>query len=306
MLEGLDNSWTEVGSDSRTVTYTALPAREYRFRVQGATNSSQWSELGAELEIIILPPWWNTWWFRTADALAALLVIWSVYRYRMRQIAKQFDIRIDAQVNERMRIARDLHDTLLQSFQGAAFQFQAARKLLLRNADNAMQVVDEAIHAAEEGITEGRTAIRDLRPEPAAQRNLPELLNATCRELGTAQELNGHAPSYQVLVEGKQRDLSPVLQDEVYRISREVVRNAFAHAVAGHIEVEIRYDQDQLRVRIRDDGEGIDPKFLEDGGRPGHWAYRGCASGLSKLGHNWRFGAKWVRVLRCNSLFPAP
>ena len=102
----------------------------------------------------------------------------------MRQIAQQFTIRIDAQVNERTRIARDLHDTLLQSFQGAAFQFQAARKLLLRNADNAMQVVDEAIQAAEEGITEGRTAIRDLRPEPAAQRDLPELLNAACRELG--------------------------------------------------------------------------------------------------------------------------
>ena len=121
----------------------------------------------------IQPAWWNTWWFRTAYVLAAILAIWSVYRYRVSQISEQFNIRIDAQVNERMRIARELHDTLLQSFQGAAFQFQAARKLLLRNADNAMQVVDEAIHAAEEGITEGRTAIRDLRPEPAAQRSLP-------------------------------------------------------------------------------------------------------------------------------------
>ena len=115
--------------------------------------------------------------------------------------------------------------------------------MLLRNAGNAMQAVDEAIHAAEEGITEGRAAIRDLRPEPAAQRNLPELLNAAGRELATAQELNGHAPSYHVLVEGKQQDLSPMLQDEVYRISREVIRNAFTHAAASHIEVEIRYDQ---------------------------------------------------------------
>lgn len=284
MLEGLDNSWTEVGSDGRTVTYTALPARKYRFRVQGATNSSQWSEPGAELAIIILPPWWNTWWFRTAYALAALLVIWSVYRYRMLQIAKQFDIRIDAQVNERMRIARDLHDTLLQSFQGAAFQFQAARKLLLRNADNAMQVVDEAIHAAEEGITEGRAAIRDLRPEPAAQRNLSELLNAACRELATGQELNGNAPSYQVLVEGKQQNLSPMLQDEVYRISREVVRNAFAHAAASHLEVEIRYDHDQLRLRIRDDGKGIDPKIVEAGGVSGHFGIPGMRERAQRIG----------------------
>jgi ligand-binding sensor domain-containing protein/signal transduction histidine kinase len=284
MLEGLDNSWTEVGSDSRTVIYTALPARKYRFRVQGATNSSQWSEPGAELEIIILPPWWNTWWFRTGYALAALLVVWSIYRYRVRQIAQQFDIRIDAQVSERMRIARDLHDTLLQSFQGAAFQFQAARKLLLRQADNAMEVVDEAIHAAEEGITEGRTAIRDLRPEPAAQRNLPELLNAACRELATAQELNGHAPSYQVLVEGKQRDLPPMLQDEVYRISREVVRNAFAHAAAGHIEVEIRYDHDHLQLRIRDDGKGLDPKIVEAGGVSGHFGILGMRERAQRIG----------------------
>jgi ligand-binding sensor domain-containing protein/signal transduction histidine kinase len=289
MLEGLDNSWTEVGSDGRTVTYTALPARKYRFRVQGATNSSQWSEPGAELEIIILPPWWNTWWFRTAYALAALLIIWSVYSYRMRQIAEQVNIRIDAQVNERMRIARDLHDTLLQSFQGAAFQFQAARKLLLRNAGNAMQVVDEAIHAAEEGITEGRAAIRDLRPEPAAQRNLPELLNAACRELATGQELNGNAPSYQVLVEGKQQNLSPMLQDEVYRISREVVRNAFAHAAASHIEVEIRYEYGQLRVRIRDDGNGIDPKILEAGGTSGHFGIPGMRERAQRIGSRLNF-----------------
>jgi ligand-binding sensor domain-containing protein/two-component sensor histidine kinase len=292
-LEGLNKSWTEVGSGGRTLTYTALPARKYRLRVQGATNSSQWSEPGALLEIVVLPPWWNTWWFRTTYALAALLLVWSLYRYRMRQIVQQFNIRIDAQVNERTRIARDLHDTLLQSFQGAAFQFQAARKLLLRNADNAMEVVDEAIHAAEEGITEGRTAIRDLRPEPAAQRNLPELLNAACGELATARALSGPAPGYKVLVEGKQRDLSPTLQDEIYRITREAVRNAFAHAAAANIEVEIRYDQAQLRVLVRDDGKGVDPKILEDGGRPGHWGISGMRERAQRIGAQLAF---WSEV----------
>ena len=152
-----------------------------------------------------------------------------------------------------------------------------------------MQVVDDAIHAAEEGITEGRTAIRDLRPEPAAQRSLPELLNTACRELTTTQELNGHAPSYQALVEGKQQELSPMLQDEVYRISREAVWNAFAHAAAGHIEVEIRYDQDQLRVRIRDDGKGIDAKILEQGGRPGHWGISGMRERARRIGSQLAF-----------------
>lgn len=284
MLEGLDNSWTEVGGDSRTVTYSALAARKYRFRVQGATNRSRWSEPGAELEIVILPAWWNTWWFRTAYGLVALLIVWSAYRYRMRQIAEQFSIRIDAQVNERMRIARDLHDTLLQSFQGAAFQFQAARRLLLRNADNAMEVVDGAIHAAEEGITEGRAAIQDLRPEAASQRDLLELLRAAGHELGETHRGDGNVPTFSVIVEGKQRDLSLVFQDEIYRISREAIRNAFTHAVASHIEVEIRYDQNQLRLRFRDDGRGIDPEVLEAGGRSGHFGIPGMRERAQQIG----------------------
>jgi signal transduction histidine kinase len=191
---------------------------------------------------------------------------------------------MQAQVSERTRIAQELHDTLLQSFQGAALQFQAARKLLLRNADNAMRVVDDAIHAAEEGITEGRAAIRDLRPEPASQRDFPELLKAAGHELVGAQEPDGLLPSFHVIVEGKQRALPPMLQDEVYRISRELIRNAFAHAAAGHIEVEIRYDQDQLRVRIRDDGKGIDARILEQGGRPGHWGISGMRERAQRIG----------------------
>ena len=124
------------------------------------------------------PAYYQTTWFRLLCVAAFLLLLWVLYQLRLQQLQHQFTIGLEARVNERTRVARELHDTLLQSFQGAVFQFQAARKLLLRNTGNAMQVVDEAIQAAEEGITEGRTAIRDLRPEPAAQRDLAELLNA--------------------------------------------------------------------------------------------------------------------------------
>lgn len=196
----------------------------------------------------------------------------------------QFAAGLEQRVNERTRIARELHDTLLQSFQGAVFQFQAARKLLHRNADNAMVVVDEAIHAAEEGITEGRAAIRDLRPEPAAQRDLPALLNDAGRELATALEQNEPAPGYRVVVEGKQEDLSPMLQDEVYRISREVIRNAFTHAAARLIEVEIRYDENELRLRIRDDGKGMDPEILRAGEVSGHWGIPGMRERAQRIG----------------------
>ena len=211
-------------------------------------------------------------------------------------IARRFiELRLQERVGERLRIARELHDTLLQSFHGLMFQFQAARNMLPRRPENenAMKVLDEAILATEEAITEGRDAIRDLRPAEITQRNLPELLNAAGHELAGSQELNGHSPNFRVTVEGKQQTLSPMLQDEVYRISREVIRNAFKHAVASRIEVEIRYDEDQLRLRIRDDGKGIDPKILKAGGQSGHWGIPGIRERAERIGSRLQF---WSEV----------
>ena len=287
-LDGQDPNWREVIND-RQVQYSNLPPGNYRFRVIASNNSGVWNETGATLAFSIAPAYYQTAWFRALCGAALLLLLWVLYQLRLQQLRHQFTIGLEARVNERTRVARELHDTLLQSFQGAVFQFQAARKLLLRNTGNAMQVVDEAIQAAEEGITEGRTAIHDLRPEPAAQRGLPELLNAAGYELASAQQPDGHRSTFGVVVEGRQRTLPPMLQDEVYRISREVIRNAFAHAAASHIEVEVRYDQDQLRVRIRDDGKGIDPKILEGGGQSGHWGISGMRERAQQIGSHLDF-----------------
>jgi signal transduction histidine kinase/ligand-binding sensor domain-containing protein len=287
-LEGHDEEWQEAGI-RRQAFYNDLPPRKYRFRVIACNSDGVWNEIGASLDFSIRPAYYQTVLFRLCCVAVFLLLLWAAYLFRVRQLEARFAAGLETRIDERMRIARELHDTLLQSFQGALYQIQAARRLLLRNADNGMGILDEAIQAAREGITEGRAAIQDLRPEQAAQRNLPEMLKAASRELATAQEQNGHPPSYQVLVEGKQRDLSPIVQDEAYRISREVVRNAFAHAAASHIEVEIRYDQDHLRVRIRDDGKGIDPKVLEDDGRPGHWGIPGMRERAQRVGAQLEF-----------------
>ncbi|MGD0730672.1 MAG: two-component regulator propeller domain-containing protein [Terracidiphilus sp.] len=283
MLEGHDAGWQEPGT-RREAFYNDLPPKKYRFRVIACNNDGVWNETGASLDFSILPAYYQTGWFRALCGAALLLLLWALYQLRLQQLRHQFTIGTEARVNERTRIARELHDTLLQSFQGAAFQFQAARKLLLRNADNAMTVVDEAIHAAEEGIAEGRAAIRDLRPEPAAERDLPELLKAAGDELAGAHEADRLRASFDVIVEGKPQALPSMLQDEVFRVSREVLRNAFAHAAASHVEVEIRYDQDQFQVRIRDDGKGVDPKILETGGRPGHFGIPGMRERAQRIG----------------------
>jgi signal transduction histidine kinase len=200
-------------------------------------------------------------------------------------IARRFiELSLEERVGERIRIARELHDTLLQGFQGLMGQIQAAINILPRKPEKAKQLLEEAVFGTEQAIAEGRDAIRDLRPEPVAQRDLPELLNAAGKELAIAHEGNGSTPAFRVTVEGEPRRLFVMLQDEVYRIAREVIRNAFHHAAASRIEVEVHYDEDRLRLRIRDDGKGIDPEVVAAGGRQGHWGISGMRERAKRIG----------------------
>jgi ligand-binding sensor domain-containing protein len=283
-LEGLDETWHEVGSDERLATYTTLPAASYTFRVQGATSRGVWSEPGASVRIEILPPLWGTWWFRSACGILMLVSLWFAYRLHLRRITWKFNMRLEERVGERARIARELHDTLLQSFHGVLFRFQAARNMLPRRLEEAVEALDGALDTAEQAIAEGRDAIQDIRSGPAVQNDLAQLLTATGQELARSQEGDRDPATFRVTVEGERQDLSPMVQDEVYRIAREVLRNAFRHARARQIEAEIRYDDRSLRLRIRDDGKGIDPGVLEEGERPGHWGLLGMRERAKRIG----------------------
>src|SRR5258708_16466636 len=155
----------------------------YTFRAQGATSRGAWSEPGLELAVEILPPWWNTWWFRASCVAAFLALLWALYQYRLHQIAQEFDLRME----ERTRIARELHDTLLQSFHGLLFRFQAARNMLPRRLEEGIEALDGALDTAEQAIAEGRDAIQDLRSSPAVQNHLAQSLTATGPELTPSQ-----------------------------------------------------------------------------------------------------------------------
>jgi signal transduction histidine kinase len=210
--------------------------------------------------------------------------LWGAYLFRVRQLQEQFAASLETRIDERTRIARDLHDTLLQSFLALMFQFQAARNMVPRRPEDAVHALDEAIGATSKAITESREAISDLRLDPLAQGDLPELLKAAGRELAMTEGANGHPATFRVTVEGKPQTLSALIQDEVHRIAREAIRNAFRHASASRIEAEIHYDQDQLRLRVRDDGKGINPKIVADGGRPGHWGIPGILERANRIG----------------------
>jgi signal transduction histidine kinase len=282
-LEGQDSDWREV-VNNRQVQYSNLAPKHYRFRVKACNNDGVWNEAGTFLDFSIAPAWYQSTWFRVSCAASFLLMLWALYQLRLRQLAHQFNLTLETRVNERTRIARDLHDTLLQSFHGLLFRIQAARNMLPRRPEEAIEALDGVIGKAEQAITEGRDAIHDLRTELAGEGDLEHLLTATGQEFSGSQDANSDSAIFRLTVEGTEQTMAPILQDEIYRIAREVLRNAFLHARAHQIEAEIRYDERLFRLRIRDDGKGIDPKVLDAGGRAGHWGLPGIRERAKQIG----------------------
>jgi len=283
-LENFEPGWNEVGSKQRLAAYTNLDPGEYVFRVQGANSDGVWNEEGVSLPILITPPWWRTNWFRALFAVALLTLLWAAYQLRVRQLHRQFAMTLEARVGERTRIARDLHDTLLQSFQGLVFRFQVARYHLPDRPEDASDALDSALVSADQALAEGRSAIQELRSAPFKGSNLEQMLLATGRELASSQNGKDSAPPLRVIVEGKRRVERAMIREETYRIARELLRNAYRHAHAQSIEAELRYDDDAFLLIVRDDGKGIDPKLLKDRGRAGHWGLPGMYERAEGIG----------------------
>ena len=204
-----------------------------------------------------------------------------LYRFRIRQVARQYRT-LDERVSERTRIARELHDTLLQSFHGLLLRFQTASYLLPDRPAEAKEKLDGAIEHAAKAITEGRDAVQGLRHRPSKVTISRSRSGPSASELATLA--SGLRPALHVAVEGETRELHPILRDEIYKIAAEALRNAFRHAHAGRVEVEIRYDTEQFRLRVRDDGKGIDPKVLASQGREGHYGLRGMPERAALIG----------------------
>ena len=272
-LEAVDTAWRDAGS-RRQAFYNDLPPGKYRFVVSASNGDNLWNEAGATMNLEVPPAFNQTTWFRVSCVLAFFALLWALYRYRLYQIKHEFDARLEERVGERTRIARDFHDTLLQSFQGVLFRFQAVRELHRARPAEAEEILESALDQAAQAITEGREAVQGLRASTVETNDLAVAIKNLGGEL--AAEGSGHSSAgLSVEVEGTSRTLHPIVRDEIYRIAGEALRNAFRHAEANQIEVEVHYDERQLRLRIRDDGKGIDPKFLTSEGREGHFGMHG-------------------------------
>jgi len=281
-LEGQDTEWREVVND-REAQYSNLSPGPYRFRVIASNNSGVWNELGDALEFSVAPAYYQTNWFRALCAAALLILVWAAYQFRVRQLHRQLALTLETRVRERTSIARELHDTLLQSFQGLMLRFEIVSQLLPERPIEAKEKLESAMKQAADAITEGRDAVQGLRASTVQTNDLARAVNTLGEELANDPASHG-SPAFRVTVEGEPRDLHPILRDEIYRIAAEALRNVFHHAEARQLEVEIRYDNQQFRLRVRDDGKGMDAAALSGQGLEGHYGLPGMRERARLIG----------------------
>jgi hypothetical protein len=276
ILEGLNKEWNQVRSDQRVASYSTLPAGIYTFRVQGATIHGPWSEPGAQLRIEILPPWWNALWFRASFGTLLLLVGLAVYNYRLHQIARTITARFDDRLAERTRIARDLHDTFLQTIQGG--------KLV---ADDALDEPSDPVRMRRameklsgwlgQATQEGRAALNSLRTSTIETNDLAQALQRVTED--------GIIPGSMAVtfsVVGDAKKMHAIVRDEIYRIGYEAIRNACLHSSASCLEIELTYGQD-LALRVADNGVGID-SAVANLGKHGHFGLEGMRERAVRIG----------------------
>ena len=282
-LAGVDRDWQDA-QGRRSAYYTNLGPGDYRFRVMAANDSDVWNETGAELRFRITPRFVQTPWFLALCFLAALAALFLAYLMHMRQVATRLRERMEGRHLERERIARELHDTLLQSIQGLVLRFQAIARKVPRH-DNLRIAMESALDLADEVIAEGRDRVRDLRTEAAtASLGLPDALHQLGAELAAEE-----GPEFHFAQEGRAWTLDPIVRDEIYQIAREALANAFRHARARTVSATLRYERTRLVLRVGDDGCGLPEEVLETGAKPGHWGLTGMCERADTLGATLRF-----------------
>lgn len=266
-LHGVDREWHDAGT-RRDVMFNNLGPGSYRFQVTAANEDGVWNPTGAEVTVRIPPRFVQTLWFKALIAALAAVLLYCLYRFRLRQLTRRMDDLVNARLTERARIARGLHDTLLQSVQGLIMFFNAQARRLPHGAEE-RQKIDQTLAVADQLMSEGRDYILDLRAATE-----PRELGEALRDYGTVllQE------RLTVSVPGVPCQLLPMVRGELHAIAREALFNAARHAQASTVEVLVEYGQDSLHLSVRDDGCG------GAGERPGHYGLRGMRERADAIG----------------------
>jgi signal transduction histidine kinase/streptogramin lyase len=270
-LEGFDKEWSSP-TTRRYASYTNLPSGTYTFRVQAANNDGLWNLAGAEVQFRILPPIYRRWWFVLGVTLAVAVLAISLHRLRLRRL----QLRFNAVLAERNRIAREIHDTLAQDFVGVSLQLDVVSQLLAHNkVSEATSALNATRRLVKAGLEEARQSIWNLRAN-SRQGSLPSRVTALARRFSTGDL------TVKAKIGGAYRELPSPIEDEVLKIMQEAITNVQRHASAKAVDVHCQYQQDRLVVQINDDGHGFS---VDDGTeKPGHFGLWGMRERAASLG----------------------
>jgi signal transduction histidine kinase/ligand-binding sensor domain-containing protein len=275
-LEGRDTEWQDSGT-RRQAFYTDLRPGHYRFRAIASNNDGVWNETGAAVDLEIPPAFGQTRWFLAIWVVAGAAALWLLFILRLRQLQERIRSRLEERLLERERIARDLHDTLLQGMQGLVFKFQAAAESL-PSSDSNRDRLEEALDLADEVLEDGRDKLAGLRGFRSESQELFAALTILGQSLADERSITFHSE-----LEGEPKVLHPIVREEAYRIGAEALTNSFNHAKAGSIELEIRYGTAALRLLVRDDGVGIEESMLAEPSRANHFGLVGMRERAAKI-----------------------
>lgn len=275
-LDGIDTRWRDAGNE-REAVYTDPPPGHYVFRVTAANEDGVWNEQGVELALDIAPAFYQTWWFLVLCLVAVMAALYVAYLVRVRRIEEALRARLQERHAERERIARELHDTLLQSIQGLTMRFQAIANRV--PAGEPLRVsMEQALDRADEALVEARDRVRGLRTHTVDSRGLAVALEKLA--LAYADE---HTVPIGVDVRVDMTGMDRQVRDELYGIAREALHNAVAHADASRIDLVLDVEGRDLALHVCDDGRGIDDVVMREG-REGHWGLRGIRERAAAIG----------------------
>jgi len=275
-MENLDKRWTDAGG-RRMALYSRVPPGRYVFKVIASNDEGLWSESPSTVTIEIPPSFIQSVWFKALCALVIFSLLWLVYLLRFRQVNAQIRARLYERVAERERIARELHDTLLQGVLSASMQLDLAEDQLAEDSP-VKSLAQSALATLRHVTEESRMALRGLRFQDSENNDLAEVFQRVKQEFP-----HKSAIVLRVVTRGDARVVRPEVRNEIYRIGREAIANGYVHSGAATIEVEVQYARTQLGLLVRDDGRGIDPSILESG-RDGHWGLSGIRERSRRIG----------------------
>ncbi|MFC7286875.1 two-component regulator propeller domain-containing protein [Herminiimonas glaciei] len=274
-LDGYDLDWHDAGRQGEAI-YTALAAGEYRFRVLAYNKDGLPSSQEAVFSFTIPQVFYKRPLFLFMIAAAIFALLFFFYRINARRAAEHVRARLEERHAERERIARELHDTLLQGVYGLILRFQAVAQSIPN--DHAARIgLEKALDRADEVLNEGRDRVRDLRNDVVTG-DLHDCIQA----LGVSLAYDGSA-QFNLIIRGTPSPLKESVKDEIYRIAHEAINNAFRHARAQRVNVRIEYSFFFFRMNISDDGIGMNQAYINIKGRPDHWGLRGMYERARKI-----------------------